>query len=78
MFIDQHRFTFYFLIEFLYRHDVAEVAGMTAYSFGEEGVDRYTIVYKKDRPPSDDELATLRAGDEWNEEKAKEIAKKVS
>ncbi|XP_075210598.1 sperm-associated antigen 7 [Lycorma delicatula] len=57
-------------------HDVAEVAGMTAYSFGEEGIDRYTIVYKKDKPPSEDELSTLRLGEEWNEQKAEEIAKK--
>ncbi|XP_039283594.1 sperm-associated antigen 7 homolog [Nilaparvata lugens] len=57
-------------------HDVAEIAGMTAYSFGEEGYDRYTIVYKKDFPPSEDEITTLRNGEEWNEEKAKEIAQK--
>ncbi|RZF38574.1 hypothetical protein LSTR_LSTR010907 [Laodelphax striatellus] len=57
-------------------HDVAEIAGMTAYSFGEEGYDRYTMVYKKDFPPSEDEIATLRNGEEWTEEKAKEIAHK--
>lgn len=31
----------------LYRHDVADVAGLTAFSFGEEEVDRYVMVFKK-------------------------------
>ncbi|XP_022191208.1 sperm-associated antigen 7 homolog isoform X2 [Nilaparvata lugens] len=57
-------------------HDVAEIAGMTAYSFGAEGYDRHTMVYKRDYPPCDDEIATLRNGEEWNEEKAKELAEK--
>lgn len=61
-----------------YRHDVAEDAGMSAFSFGEEGVDRYMIVYKKEYLPSDDELTTLRNGEEWSEEKGKEIVRKVS
>lgn len=50
---------------------------MTAQSFGVEGVDRYITLFKKEFPPSEDELATLRDGDEWNEEKAKELAQKV-
>uniref|UniRef100_A0A1B6D687 R3H domain-containing protein n=1 Tax=Clastoptera arizonana TaxID=38151 RepID=A0A1B6D687_9HEMI len=57
-------------------HDVADDAGMSAFSFGEEGVDRYIIVYKKEYLPSDDELNTLRNGEEWSEEKGKEILKK--
>uniref|UniRef100_A0A1B6G1H1 R3H domain-containing protein n=1 Tax=Cuerna arida TaxID=1464854 RepID=A0A1B6G1H1_9HEMI len=57
-------------------HDVAEVAGMTAQSFGIEGVDRYIMLFKKEYPPSDDELTTLRNGQEWNEETAKELAEK--
>lgn len=57
-------------------HDVAEVAGMTAYSFGEEDVDRHIIVFKREYPPTEDELATLRNGEEWTEEKAKELARK--
>lgn len=61
-----------------FSHDVAEIAGLTAQSFGVEGVDRYIILFKKECPPSEDELATLRDGDEWNEEKAKELAQKVS
>jgi hypothetical protein len=58
-------------------HDVAEVAGLTSQSFGEEGVDRYIMLFKKEFPPSEDEIATLRNGEEWNEEKAKELVKKV-
>lgn len=61
----------------MFRHDVAEVAGMTAYSFGEEDVDRHIIVFKREYPPTEDELATLRNGEEWTEEKAKELARKV-
>lgn len=57
-----------------FRHDVVEVAGLTAMSFGEEGVDRYIVVYKKDYPPSDDEILARRNGEVWSEEKAKEYA----
>ncbi|KAL1116537.1 hypothetical protein AAG570_005009 [Ranatra chinensis] len=49
---------------------------MIAYSFGQEGVDRYIIVYKKAHPPSEDELTVLRRGEEWNEATAKELAEK--
>lgn len=51
---------------------------MVSYSFGEEGVDRYIVVYKKEFVPSEDELNALRRGEEWNEEKARQIAEKVS
>lgn len=47
-------------------------------SFGEEGVDRYIIVYKRDQPPSEDEISARRAGEEWNEAKAKEYRDNVS
>jgi len=57
-------------------HDVAEVAGVTAQSYGIEGVDRYIMLFKKEFPPSEDEIATLRSGEEWNETKAKELAQK--
>lgn len=46
-------------------------------SFGREGVDRYTIIYKKEHLPSEDEIAARRLGEEWNAEKAEEYAKKV-
>lgn len=62
---------------FSLRHEVAQDAGMVSYSFGEEGIDRYIVVYKKEFVPSEDELNALRRGEEWNEEKAKQIAEKV-
>lgn len=60
-----------------FSHDVAEVAGLMAMSFGQDGVDRYTMVYKKDFAPTEDEIQARRLGDAWNEEKAKEYAQKV-
>ena len=27
-------------------HDVAEVAGLVSHSFGEEGVDKHTVIFK--------------------------------
>ena len=51
------------LISFFQRsilHDVCEVAGLVAYSFGEEDVDRHTVVWKKEAAPAEEELACLR------------------
>lgn len=31
------------------RHDVAEIAGLTTFSFGEDEVDRYVMLFKKVR-----------------------------
>lgn len=45
-------------------------------SFGEEGLDRYIIVYKKEFPPSEDEIVARRSGDDWTEDVAKEYAKR--
>ena len=59
------------------RHDVAEVAGVPAFSIGEEGVDRHVMIFKRECTPSDDELAALRRGEEWDPEKAKLLAQKV-
>jgi len=50
---------------------------MLAYSFGEEEVDRYIMIFKKDCPPSDDELNALRDGQEWNDEIAKSLLAQV-
>ena len=47
-------------------HDVCEVAGLVAYSFGEEDVNRHTVVWKKESAPGEDELACLRAGRKWD------------
>ncbi|GAB0100565.1 Sperm-associated antigen 7 [Sergentomyia squamirostris] len=57
-------------------HDVAEVAGQIGMSFGEEGVDRYIIVYKKEHSPSEDEIAARRNGEEWNDGVAEEYRKR--
>lgn len=49
-------------------HDVAETAGLVAFSFGEEDVDRHLVIWKKDFQPSEDELACRRAGQVWDPE----------
>ncbi|KAG8233675.1 hypothetical protein J437_LFUL014117 [Ladona fulva] len=53
-------------------HDVAEVAGVVAFSIGIDGDDRRVIVYKKEFQPCEDELAAMRRGEVWDPEKAKE------
>lgn len=45
-------------------------------SFGEDGFNRYMIIYKKDNHPCEDEIAARRNGDEWNEETAKEYLRR--
>ncbi|XP_058826633.1 sperm-associated antigen 7-like [Topomyia yanbarensis] len=57
-------------------HDIAEVGGLVAMSFGVDGVDRYIVVYKKEHLPSEDELAARRNGDPWNKQTAMEYAEK--
>ncbi|XP_020916941.2 sperm-associated antigen 7 homolog [Exaiptasia diaphana] len=44
-------------------HDVAEVAGLTTFSFGEDEVDRYVMLFKKEFPPPDEELEAYRNGE---------------
>lgn len=56
--------------------DVATTAGAQVYSFGQEGVDRYCVVYLKDKGPSEDELEVRRSGGIWDEEKAIEMAQR--
>lgn len=57
-------------------HDIAEIGGLAALSFGVEGVDRYIVVYKKEHLPSEEELAVRRNGDPWNKETAEEYSEK--
>ncbi|XP_029732646.2 sperm-associated antigen 7 [Aedes albopictus] len=57
-------------------HDIAEIGGLAAMSFGVEGVDRYIVVYKKEHLPSEDELAARKNGDPWNKQTAEEYAEK--
>ncbi|XP_014672576.1 PREDICTED: sperm-associated antigen 7 homolog [Priapulus caudatus] len=54
-------------------HECAEVAGLASFSFGQDEVDRYVMAWKKEYAPSDDELLAYRRGEEWNEEKAKQL-----
>ncbi|XP_076167927.1 sperm-associated antigen 7 homolog isoform X1 [Ptiloglossa arizonensis] len=54
-------------------HDVAEVANVWAYSFGEEGIDRHIMIFKREYAPSEDQLNVLRKGEEWNEEIGKRL-----
>lgn len=56
--------------------ELAEDAGLVSHSFGVEEEDRYTMLFKKESPPCEDELNTLRAGEEWSLDKAEEIGKK--
>lgn len=49
------------------------MANVWAYSFGEEGVDRHIMIFKREHPPSEDQLNALRRGEEWNEEIAKRV-----
>ena len=41
-------------------HDVAEVAGLVAHSFGEEDVDRHVVLWKKEFTPCEDEINALK------------------
>ncbi|XP_032676520.1 sperm-associated antigen 7 homolog [Odontomachus brunneus] len=54
-------------------YDVAEVASILAYTFGEEDVDRYIMIFKREYAPSEDQLYILRRGEEWNEEVGKKL-----
>lgn len=57
-------------------HDVAEIAAITSYSFGEEGFDRHIILFKKEFAPSEEELAALRKGEDYDPEKIKKAIEK--
>jgi hypothetical protein len=47
-------------------HDVAEIAGLATYSFGEEEVDRHIRIWKKEFAPCERELAAIRRGEIWD------------
>ncbi|XP_015283359.1 PREDICTED: sperm-associated antigen 7 [Gekko japonicus] len=53
-------------------HDVAEVAGLTSFSFGDDEDSRHVMVFKKEFAPSDEELETYRRGEEWDPQQAQE------
>lgn len=55
-------------------HDVAEIASLISQAFGKEDDGRYVMIFKKEFPPSEDELGAYRRGEEWDpkdEKKAK-------
>ncbi|XP_041377700.1 sperm-associated antigen 7-like [Gigantopelta aegis] len=56
-------------------HDIADVAGLTSFSFGIEEEDRYVMIWKKEFCPGDDELNAYKRGEAWDPEKAKEAAR---
>ncbi|XP_061417491.1 sperm-associated antigen 7 [Lethenteron reissneri] len=47
-------------------HDVAEVAGLASFSFGDDEESRHVMVFKKEFAPCDDELEAYRRGEEWD------------
>lgn len=57
---------------------MAQIAGLTAMSFGVEDVDRYIVIYKKENAPSEDEIFARRNGEEWNADTAKKYAQMVN
>ncbi len=50
----------------IYSHEIAEIAGLSAFSFGEEDIDRHVVIYKKEFTPSPEELTAYRKGQAWN------------
>jgi R3H domain len=60
-------------------HDVITSTGgvLIVMSFGVENVDRYSVVYKKDHMPSEDEILARKDNQEWNEETAARYAQEV-
>lgn len=56
---------------------MVDVAGLVAFSFGIEDVDRHTVVYKKETVPNEDELDALRKGEVYDPEKVKQLKLQV-
>nr|XP_039271034.1 sperm-associated antigen 7 homolog isoform X1 [Styela clava] len=57
-------------------HDVAEIAGLIGQAFGKEEDGRYIMLYKKDYPPTEEELSAYRNGEEWDPSKQAKESKK--
>ncbi|XP_062121117.1 sperm-associated antigen 7 [Drosophila sulfurigaster albostrigata] len=57
-------------------HEIAENGGFIAMSFGREDEDRHSVVYKKEHPPSEDEVTARRNGEGWNKDIAKEYSER--
>ncbi|XP_030561580.1 sperm-associated antigen 7 [Drosophila novamexicana] len=57
-------------------HEIAENGGFIAMSFGREDEDRHSVVYKKEHPPSEDEVTARRNGEGWSKDIAKEYSER--
>ncbi|ALC40306.1 CG2608 [Drosophila busckii] len=57
-------------------HEIAENGGFIAMSFGREDENRHSVVYKKEHPPSEDEVSARRNGEGWTKDVAKEYSEK--
>ena len=71
---EKHRFE---AMDNVYRgilHEVADIASLTSFSFGEDEVDRYVMLWKKEYAPCEDELNALRNGQPWDPVTAQAIA----
>uniref|UniRef100_A0A1W7RD47 Sperm associated antigen 7 n=1 Tax=Agkistrodon contortrix contortrix TaxID=8713 RepID=A0A1W7RD47_AGKCO len=53
-------------------HDVAEVAGLASFSFGDDEDSRYVMLFKKEFAPCDEELEAYRRGEDWDPRQAEE------
>lgn len=51
-------------------YELVDEVELTAYSFGVEDIDRHCVVFKSHAIPSDEELAALKRGEEYDPEKA--------
>jgi len=58
--------------------DVAEVAGLTSYTFGVEGEDRHVMLFKKDYAIDDRELEAYRLGQDWDPDAADRMEKELA
>ncbi|XP_018023997.1 sperm-associated antigen 7 homolog, partial [Hyalella azteca] len=58
--------------------DVADVAGLTTYTFGVEGEDRYVMLFKKDYPLDERELHAYRNGLEWDPAQAQRLTAQLA
>lgn len=63
-------------MEYIYRsiiHEIAEYMGYLTYAFGNEGIDRYVRVYRKENAPCEDEIAARKRGEAWNDQIKQEL-----
>lgn len=47
-------------------HDIADRHDLVIFSFGIEGIDRHSVVYKKEFRPTEEELESLQKGDSYD------------